>query len=70
MAGNVREWCWNESPKAGLSGAEPGTMPIHVCQDLSQALPFDRSSRNGFRCVVYLDPDKIPKSTFELVKLR
>jgi len=30
----------------------------------SQASPFDRSGRNGFRCVLYLDRDKIPSSAF------
>jgi dienelactone hydrolase len=37
---------------------------------LSQAPAFDRSSKNGFRCVLYLNPDKIPSSAFEAEKPR
>jgi dienelactone hydrolase len=69
MAGNVREWCWNESPNGRLIRGGAWNDPTYMFQELSQASPFDRSSRNGFRCVLYPDLDKIPKSTFQLVKL-
>ena len=69
MAGNVREWCWNESPDGRIIRGGAWNDAPYMFQELSQALPFDRSSRNGFRCVLYLDAGKIPKSTFQLVKL-
>jgi eukaryotic-like serine/threonine-protein kinase len=69
MAGNVREWCWNESPDGRIVRGGAWNDPNYMFQYLSQALPFDRSSRNGFRCVLYLNPDKIPKSVFEREEL-
>ena len=56
MAGNVKEWCWNESDDrrylAGGSWAEPTyTFLESDAQD-----PFDRLPRNGFRCVKYERP--------------
>jgi dienelactone hydrolase len=36
---------------------------------VTQAPPFDRSSRNGFRCVRYLEPAEIPASAFEPLRL-
>jgi serine/threonine protein kinase/dienelactone hydrolase len=65
MAGNVREWCWNESPKGKIVRGGAWHDALYFFRDLSQASPFDRSPRNGFRCASYLDPDKIPKSAFE-----
>jgi eukaryotic-like serine/threonine-protein kinase len=68
MAGNVREWCWNETPNgrcirggAWNDGAYMITIPIG-------APALDRSSRNGFRCVRYVDPAKIAASAFAPVK--
>jgi eukaryotic-like serine/threonine-protein kinase len=68
MAGNVREWCWNETPKgrcvrggAWNDGTYMITIPIG-------AAALDRSARNGFRCVLYTDPAKIAASAFEMVK--
>jgi eukaryotic-like serine/threonine-protein kinase len=69
MAGNVREWCWNESPNGRVIRGGTWDDPTYMFQELSQAVPFDRSPRNGFRCVLYLGPDKIPKSTFQRAKL-
>lgn len=68
MAGNVREWCWNETPNGRCvrGGAwNDGTYMI----TLSIGAPaMDRSPRNGFRCVRYADPAKVPASAFETVK--
>ncbi len=36
--------------------------------NLSQAPPFDRSAKNGFRCALYPDPEKIPESAFGTVE--
>jgi serine/threonine protein kinase len=69
MAGNVREWCWNESPKGRIIRGGAWNDATYMFSDWSQASPFDRSPKNGFRCALYLDPEKIPKSTFESVKI-
>jgi eukaryotic-like serine/threonine-protein kinase len=68
MAGNVREWCWNETPRgrcvrggAWDDGTYMITLPIG-------APALDRSPRNGFRCVRYIDPAKVAASAFAMVK--
>jgi len=68
MAGNVREWCWNEIQQGRLIRGGAWNDTTYMFQDLSQAPPFDRSSKNGFRCALYLDPDKIPESAFRMVE--
>jgi serine/threonine protein kinase/dienelactone hydrolase len=65
MAGNVREWCWNEAPKGRIVRGGAWNDATYLFGYLSQASPFDRSPRNGFRCALYLDPDKIPQAAFE-----
>ena len=64
MAGNVREWCWNETPQGRAIRGGAWNDATYMFGSLSQASPFDRSPRNGFRCVLYLDPNKIPSSVF------
>jgi eukaryotic-like serine/threonine-protein kinase len=68
MAGNVREWCWNETPNGRCvrGGAwNDGTYMVAI--PMGAAAP-DRSARNGFRCVRYVDPAKVAASAFEMVK--
>lgn len=67
MAGNVREWCWNDAMmgKAICGGA---WNDIDYMYGQSQQPPFDRSPRNGFRCVVYLDENEIPDAVFAPLK--
>ena len=69
MAGNVREWCWNEIQQGRLIRGGAWNDNTYMFENLSQAPPFDRSSRNGFRCALYPDPEKIPESAFSTVKL-
>lgn len=57
MAGNVREWCWNqvESVEGGpryILGASWADAP-YVFDAPFAANPWDRSATNGFRCVKY-----------------
>jgi len=58
MAGNVKEWCWNESGafRQILGGAWDD--PAYMYVDPDARPPFDRSSTNGFRCAVF--PDSFP----------
>ncbi len=62
MAGNVREWCWNEAPEGRTLRGGAWNDISYMFDVLSQAAPFDRSPKNGFRCVVYPEPDKIPSA--------
>jgi dienelactone hydrolase len=68
MAGNVREWCWNEGQKGRLISGGAWNDNTYMFGNWSQAPPFDRSSRNGFRCALYPDPEKIPESAFQMAK--
>lgn len=68
MAGNVREWCWNETPKGRLIRGGAWDDNTYMFGNLSQAPPMDRSYKNGFRCALYPDPSKIPGSAFQIVK--
>jgi eukaryotic-like serine/threonine-protein kinase len=63
MAGNVREWCWNEdgSGRRYLMGGgwedEPYVFAIWAARD-----PFDRSAGNGFRCVKPFAGANVPEN--------
>jgi dienelactone hydrolase/predicted Ser/Thr protein kinase len=64
MAGNVREWCWNETPEGRLiRGGAWGDNP-YMFGSLSQAPAMERSAKDGFRCAVYPDPKSIPAAAF------
>lgn len=69
MAGNVREWCWNETPKGRLIRGGAWGDNTYMFTALSQAPPLDRSIKNGFRCALYTDPTGIPQVAFEPVTL-
>jgi len=61
MAGNVQEWCLNQTEKETekyiLGGAWSDFH--YMFHDPNASSAFERSSKNGFRCVKYL-PDNIP----------
>jgi len=65
MAGNVREWCWNESSRGRFIRGGAWDDAAYMYHYESQQSPWDRSPRNGFRCVIYLDRDKVPAVAFE-----
>ena len=61
MAGNVKEWCYNNTASGDhiiLGGAYDDV--IYMFNTLSQLSSFDRSPKNGFRCIQYIDKEKIP----------
>jgi dienelactone hydrolase len=68
MAGNVREWCWNETPKGRLVRGGAWDDNTYMFDALSQAPAMDRSAKNGFRCALYLEPGKIPAAAFQMAK--
>jgi serine/threonine protein kinase/pimeloyl-ACP methyl ester carboxylesterase len=65
MAGNVREWCWNESPSGRFIRGGAWDSAEYLYSLESQQSAWDRSPQNGFRCVIYPDRDKIPARFFE-----
>jgi formylglycine-generating enzyme required for sulfatase activity/dienelactone hydrolase len=57
MAGNVREWCWNEGREGTryiLGGSWTDESSEFVAEEQRPAI--DRSADNGFRCVRYTAP--------------
>jgi len=62
MAGNAREWCWNET-RAGryVLGGSWGE-PTYRAASGDLLPPFDRSRANGFRCVKYIWADAPPEA--------
>ena len=62
MAGNVREWCINESSRDGNFIVGGGwDDPAYGFNDAYAQSPFDRSPTNGFRCIKYIDSKKREK---------
>jgi dienelactone hydrolase len=68
MAGNVREWCWNKTHVGNIIRGGAWNDATYLYADMSQIPPFDRSPKNGFRCVQYIDKEKIPESAFDLIE--
>jgi serine/threonine protein kinase/dienelactone hydrolase len=68
MAGNVREWCWNETPKGRLIRGGAWDDNTYEFENRRQAPPMDRSAKNGFRLAVYPDPEAVPEAAFDRVR--
>ena len=64
IAGNVREWCFNKSDKGRILRGGAWNDAAYLFNQRSQASPLDRSLKNGFRCVIYLEPENINKKLF------
>lgn len=58
VAGNVREWCWNET--GGLRSIMGSSWADQSNDARAEdfAAAFDRSVTNGFRCVRYANPSR------------
>jgi dienelactone hydrolase len=65
MGGNVREWCWNETEGGRIIRGGAWNDAAYLFSNWSQIPAIDRSPKNGFRCVKYTDPQKIPAQAFE-----
>jgi serine/threonine protein kinase len=65
MAGNVREWCWNETQQGRVIRGGAWTDNPYMFGYPSNLPAFDRSPQNGFRCALYPDPAKIADSAFQ-----
>ncbi len=67
MAGNVREWCRNESPDGRIILGGAWNDVSYMSKDMSQLPAFNRSAKNGFRCVVYPNRNSISELVFQPV---
>jgi hypothetical protein len=56
MAGNVREWCANETEGRRFLLGGSWDDPSYVFRNLDSQPPSDRAPHDGFRCARYLDP--------------
>ena len=69
MGGNVREWCWNETQHGRLIRGGAWDDVPYMFDNWSQVPPFDRSAKNGFRCALYVHPERIPQSALAKVEV-
>jgi len=65
MAGNVREWCWNETGEGRILRGGAWNDAAYMATYISQSPAFDRSPKNGFRGAIYRDVTRIPGKAFE-----
>jgi dienelactone hydrolase len=70
MAGNVREWCWNTSPDGRFILGGAWNDVRYMSTNISQLPAFNRSSKNGFRCAIYPDRNKIPAEVFQPIPVQ
>jgi dienelactone hydrolase len=56
MAGNVKEWTWNESGSKRYILGGAWNEPRYMFATEDARLPFDRSATLGFRCAKYNSP--------------
>lgn len=68
MAGNVREWCWNATQSGHIIRGGAWDDAEYMFGNLSQLPSFDRSRKNGFRCVEYIDIDTFPEAAFDTIQ--
>lgn len=69
MAGNVREWCWNQTKSGRVVCGGAWDDPSYMYGYMSQLPSFDRSPKNGFRCIKYIEKDNFPQSTLDVVDI-
>ncbi len=64
MAGNLREWSWNASEQGRTLRGGAWNDQTYMFGSITQALAFDRSETNGFRCVRYAEGKTPPEKLF------
>lgn len=69
MAGNVREWCWNSTEIGRIVRGGAWNDATYLYSSASQLPSFDRSAKNGFRCVKYINRSKLPESAFRTIEV-
>ena len=69
MAGNVKEWCWNEASSARryiLGGA--WDEPAYMFTSADARSPFERSANFGFRCAKYPSTSAAAKAAGPVIR--
>jgi formylglycine-generating enzyme required for sulfatase activity len=61
MVGNVREWCWNPAGDGRAAVGGSWGVPQYLATWVERQPAFDRSERNGFRCIRPLAGIGIPE---------
>jgi formylglycine-generating enzyme required for sulfatase activity/DNA-binding winged helix-turn-helix (wHTH) protein/dienelactone hydrolase len=56
MAGNVKEWCWNETHNKRFILGGAWNEPSYLFHNSEYREPMDRSPSNGFRCARFDNP--------------
>ena len=71
MAGNVREWCWNEADRKEQRFILGGGWndAAYSFNDAFTQHSFDRSPTNGFRCIKNIEKDENIASLARTIKL-
>jgi hypothetical protein len=69
MAGNVREWCSNETPAGRIIRGGAWGDNTYEFGSRRHAPATDRSAKNGFRCALYPNPEKIPATALQFENL-
>jgi len=63
LAGNVKEWCWNEAGKDRRYTLGGGwSDPAYFFNDADARSPWDRSPALGFRCMKLTDDRALPRA--------
>jgi eukaryotic-like serine/threonine-protein kinase len=63
LAGNAKEWCWNEAETGKRYILGGGwNEPEYMFMDGDARSPFERSVSNGFRCIKIADPAEADKT--------
>ncbi len=60
MAGNVKEWCWNETGSLHYLLGGAWNEPSYSFAEPDAQPPFTRSATFGFRCAIYPKPVPAP----------
>lgn len=68
MAGNVREWCKNNTQLGKLIRGGGWNSNTYEFNHPSQAPALDRSETNGVRCALYLDGEPLPEPVYRLTQ--
>ncbi len=67
LAGNVREWCWNQSTDGRMILGGAWNDVSYMYGNYGQLSSFNRSPKNGFRCVIYGNRGNISEEVFDPV---
>jgi formylglycine-generating enzyme required for sulfatase activity/dienelactone hydrolase len=65
MAGNVKEWCWNENGGRRYILGGGWNEPNYQFSGADARPPFDRSANNGVRLMKTIDASPVPPRTLE-----